>query len=260
MLGKLKQRLQSKETTIGFWLNTGSSPAAEIAGFTGYDWGLVDLEHGVGDLSTLLGQTIALERHGASPLVRIPVCEPYLVKRVLDLGVVGVMMPLVSTPEEAALAVRSMRYPPEGIRGVAGTTRAARFGTAFDDYFERANRELLTIVQVETREAVANIDEIAAIDGVDVLFIGPRDLSTGLGKPSDLQCTEFREAVAKVEEAARKSGKVMGTISTQPDRACELVKRGYGFIAVATTATLLSSNALARRRLFRSDNGELIHG
>jgi len=256
----LKQRLQSDETTIGFWLNTGSLPAAEIAGFTGYDWGLVDLEHGVGDLSTLLPQIVALERHGVSPLVRIPACEPYLVKRVLDLGVVGVMIPLVSTPEDAALAVKSMRYPPEGIRGVAGTTRAARFGTAFKDYFDRANRELLTIVQVETREAVANIDEIAAMEGVDVVFIGPRDLSTNLGKPSDLQCAEFREAARKIEEAARRSGKVMGTISTQPERARELINQGYRFIAVATTATLLSSSALERRRLFRYDDGELIHG
>lgn len=260
MLGQLKQRLQSKETTIGFWLNTGSPPAAEIAALAGYDWGLIDLEHGAGDFSTLLPQIVALERHGVSPLVRIAACQPFMVKRVLDLGVVGVMIPLVSTPEDAQLAARSMRYPPEGIRGVAGTTRASRFGMAFNDYFERANRELLTIVQVETRQAVDNIEEIAAVEGVDVLFIGPRDLSTNLGKPSDTQCAEFREATAKIEEAARKSGKVLGTIATQSERAHELIERGYRFIAVATTATLLASGAVERRRLFRSDEGEMIHG
>lgn len=260
MLGQLKQRLAAGETTIGFWLNLGSSLEAEIAGITGYDWGLIDMEHGVGDLSGLVHQVVALERHGVSPLVRIAACEPPLVKRVLDLGVVGVMMPLVSTAEDAALAVRSMRYPPEGIRGVAGSTRAARFGLGFSEYFERANRDLLTIVQVETREAVENIEEIAGVEGVDVLFIGPRDLSTNLGTPSDMDSAPFREATGKIEEAARKSKKALGTIATNPERARGLIERGYGFIGVATTATLLASSALARRRLFRSDEGDLIHG
>jgi len=186
--------------------------------------------------------------------------SPFFVKRVLDLGAVGVVIPLVSTLEEAQLAAKSMRYPPDGIRGVAAATRATRFGSEFKDYFARANRDVLTVVQVETRPAVDNVDAIAAVDGVDILFIGPRDLSTNLGVPGNWESPEFREALVKVEQAARNAGKIPGILSTRPEQAHELIKKGYRFVCVATTSGLLASSALERRRLFRSDNGELIHG
>jgi len=252
VLGELKSKLRAGETAIGCWLSLGSATGAEIIGMSGYDWALVDLEHGSGDFSVLLSQIVALERHGVTPIVRVAACEPSLVKRVLDLGTAGVVIPLVSTLEDAVIAVRSVRYPPEGIRGVAGTTRASGFGTSFKEYFERANRDILAIIQVETGEAVENIVDIAAIEGLDVLFVGPRDLSTNLGTPSDFESEEFKSAVASVEQAARDSGKIMGTICTRPDEAQRLIERGYHFIAVAADVILLGESARERRRLFSS--------
>src|SRR5579864_7331980 len=153
----LKQRALSGEVLAGTWLNLGSSLTAEIAGRAGFDWVLIDMEHGAGDQHSLVHQLQAIDTTKAAGIVRIAWNEAPRFKRVLDQGASGIMVPYVSTAEQAKLAVAAMRYPPQGIRGVARSNRAAGFGQDFATYFAEANDNLLTIVQIETSEAVANI-------------------------------------------------------------------------------------------------------
>ena len=164
----IRERALKRELLGGTFLNLGSSLTAEIAGNAGFDWVLVDLEHGAGDRSELLLQLQAIESTPAVPLVRIPTNDPVIFKRVLDLGASGIMVPYVQTADEARKAVAAMRYPPDGVRGVAVMNRACGFGPGFEEYFKSAGSRLLTILQIETPLAVDNIDAIAAVDGADV--------------------------------------------------------------------------------------------
>ncbi|MCA9034369.1 MAG: 2-dehydro-3-deoxyglucarate aldolase, partial [Planctomycetaceae bacterium] len=162
----------------------------EITAAIGFDWLLIDLEHGCGSLADLRTQLMAVisgGREGSTPapIVRIPSVDADIVKFVMDSGAAGIMFPYVSTTEDAAAAVSAMKYPPMGLRGVAGNIRATDFGTNWKTYFETANDRSLVVVQIETPEAVENADQIAAIDGVDVLFVGPLDLSVNLQCPND---------------------------------------------------------------------------
>jgi len=177
----IRERVLSGERMFGTWCNLGSHMTAEIAGLSGVDWVLIDLEHGSGDYDALVHQLQAVEGTPAAPLVRIAWNEPFRFKRILDLGASGIMVPWVNNAREAEIAAESMRYPPQGIRGVAMTTRATKFAAEFREYSSKANDNLLTIVQIERVEAVKNAEEIAAVDGVDVLFVGPLDLTTGMG-------------------------------------------------------------------------------
>ena len=152
-------------------------------------------------------------------------------KRALDLGAKGIMIPYVQNAEEARLAVDSMRYSPEGIRGVASSPRAAGFGREFDKYYAEANRKLLTVVQIETGEAVANLESIAAVDGVDVLFVGPLDLSISLDMPGRFDDPAFREVLAKVGEASRAAGKAAGILLPGPDLIKLVHSLGFTFVA-----------------------------
>jgi 2-keto-3-deoxy-L-rhamnonate aldolase RhmA len=167
----LNQRVQNQEVLTGTWLNLGSSSTAEMAANAGFDWVLIDLEHGVGDHPQLVHQLQAVSGTPAAPIIRIAWNDAPRFKRVLDLGASGVMVPYVNSAEEARQAVAATRYPPQGVRGVAKMNRAAGFGEDFDDYFAKANQNLLTVVQVETREAIDNAEAIISVDGVDVLFL-----------------------------------------------------------------------------------------
>ena len=179
----IREKTLSGEWMGGTWLNLGSSLTAEIAGKSGFDWVLVDLEHGMGDRYELVTQLQAVDATPAAPLVRIAWNDATLFKRVLDLGVSGVMVPMVNYAEEARRAAAAMRFPPEGVRGVAKMNRSSDFGPGFGDYFQNANSHLFTIVQIETHTAIDHLEEIATVDGVDVLFVGPLDLSVSLGVP-----------------------------------------------------------------------------
>jgi len=170
----LRERVLKGETMFGVAAQLGSALTVEMIGRAGFDWTWIDCEHGSGDYSELIHQ-IQVARLGESPaVVRIAWNEPTRFKRVLDLGAAGIMVPYVNTAKEARQAAQSMRYQPEGIRGVASSPPACGFGQGFDDYYAKANDNLLTVVQIETVEGVKNADEIAAVPGVDVLFVGPR--------------------------------------------------------------------------------------
>lgn len=248
----LRERALQREVLAGTWLNLGSNVTAEIAGRAGFDWLLIDLEHGSGDEAHLLGQLQAIGATDAVGIVRIPWNEAPRVKRTLDLGPSGIMIPYVNTAEEARQAVAAMRYPPQGVRGAARFTRAAGFSQEFDRYFAESNANLLTIVQIETPQAVAQVEEIAAIEGVDVLFVGPLDLSVGLGIPQQYTHPEFRAALLRVSEAARKANKAAGILLAAADQIAPTVADGFTFLAVGSDGGMVAAGMKSLRSAFKT--------
>jgi 4-hydroxy-2-oxoheptanedioate aldolase len=232
--GDFRARVLRREFLAGTWLNLGSSVTAEMAGLAGFDWVLLDHEHGPGSDVTILQQLQAVAATPAVCLVRIAANEPPRFKRVLDAGAHGVMVPYVSTADEARSAVSSMRFPPRGLRGVAKLTRATAFGANFDEYFSHAHEWLVTLTQIETAEAVANAAEIAAVDGADVLFVGPMDLTTSLGIAGQYTHPKFVEALTSVSAAAKDAGKAAGILLLDPSLFEMVRDLDYTFVALGS--------------------------
>jgi len=178
----LKKRLQQGETLNGCWLNLGSSVTAEIVGMSGFDWVLIDLEHGAGDEKEVYHQLQALEHTAAASIIRVEGAQRQRIHRVLDMGAEGIMCPRINNAAEAKTVVDGLYYPPDGNRGVAKMVRATGFGRNFPDYYKTSKENILGIVQIETVEALNHLDAIASLDGIDVLFIGPADLSMEFAK------------------------------------------------------------------------------
>jgi 2-keto-3-deoxy-L-rhamnonate aldolase RhmA len=240
---QVKRALREGRPTAGAWLTMCSAISAEIMSRGGFDWLLVDMEHGHGDYQTLLAQLQAIEGSDAIPVVRVQWNDPAVIKRVLDIGAYGVMVPWVSSRREVEAAVRAAKYPPAGIRGIAGSHRAGGYGRHAPEYWKRANDEILVVIQVETPAAVAEIDEIAKVPGVDVLFIGPGDLSTALGHMGDFGHPDVVAAMEKVETAARAHGIALGNITRSWEQARELYKRGYQFLTLCSDTSLVVQGA-----------------
>ena len=241
MVNSIRERALNRELCSGTFVNLGSSLTAEMAGQSGFDWILIDIEHGAGEHESMVTQLQAVSATPAVPIVRIANNDPPRFKRVLDMGASGIMVPYVSNAEEAEQAVASMRYPPRGIRGVAKLNRGSAFGSDFDDYFGRAHELLLTIVQIETQEAVNKIDEIASVDGVDVLFIGPLDLSVNLGIAQQFDHPTFLEAREKVSKAAEKAGKAAGILLMNGGQLDDTVEAGFTFVALGSDGGLVAA-------------------
>jgi len=225
-----KNRLLAGERLAGTFLNLGSSLVVEIAGCAGFDWLLIDQEHGVGGEDTLLHQLQAASATPAFPIVRIAANEGPRFKRALDFGAGGIMVPWVNNAAEAKAAVAAMYYPPRGVRGVMKFNRACEFGTGFADYSTQGHERLVLMTQIETAEALENVEEIAAVEGVDVLFIGPMDLTTSLGIQEQFTHPTYLAAVKRITDAARKAGKVTGILLLNP--ALLPMCQEYGITAV----------------------------
>ena len=230
----IREQVLSGRFMAGAWCNLASGITTDMAAIAGFDWILIDQEHGPGDSMTLLQQIQAIGTIPSAPITRIAWNEMPRFKQALDLGSAGIMVPYIETAEDATRAVSYMHYPPAGVRGVASSPRATRFATNFDAYFAAANHDLLTVTQIETAQAVKNADEIAAVEGVDVLFVGPMDLSISVGMPGKFEDKEYRAILGKVATAARECGKAAGILlpSTQ---LLELVyEMGYRFVAAGS--------------------------
>jgi 2-dehydro-3-deoxyglucarate aldolase/4-hydroxy-2-oxoheptanedioate aldolase len=239
----VKRWLREGRPTAGAWVSLCSPISAEIMSRAGFDWLLVDMEHGHGDYQTLLGQLQAIEGSPAIPVVRVQWNDPAVIKRVLDLGAYGIMIPWVANRAEAEAGVRAAKYPPQGIRGIAGSHRAGGYGRHAGEYWQRANDEILVVVQIETASAVADIDAIVRVPGVDVVFVGPADLSTSLGHMGNPTQPDVVAAIEKVETAARAQGIALGNITRNWDQARELYKRGYQFLTLTSETSLLVQGA-----------------
>jgi 4-hydroxy-2-oxoheptanedioate aldolase len=239
----LKKRLQQGETLHGCWLNLGSPLTAEMVGQAGFDWVLIDLEHGAGTEKDVLAQLQALSGTATIPIVRVESAESPRISRVLDMGAAGIMCPKVNDAAEAQKVVNHLHYPPFGQRGVAKMVRATQFGKNFNAYYESARATLLGIVQIETLEALEHLDEIAVLEGVDILFIGPADLSMAMGIFGQFDHPDFIAALKKIVQAAQKAKKATGILFFNPEEYAKYHKMGIRFIACGADATFVAEGA-----------------
>ena len=238
--GRLRARLAAGEPTVGTFVGTASPVAAEVCAAAGVDWVLLDLEHGAGGEEQVRDVVPAAGAYGVPTVVRVESTARIRLGRVLDLGAAGVMLPRMESVAEVAEAVRHLRYPPAGDRGVATYNRACRFGLD-PGALDRADGDVLTVVQIENARAVDQVDDIAAVDGVDVLFVGPRDLSHDLGVPGDLAAPAYLAALERVRAAALRHGKACGLLVADGAAAAAKRAAGWGFVAIGSDATLLAA-------------------
>jgi 2-dehydro-3-deoxyglucarate aldolase/4-hydroxy-2-oxoheptanedioate aldolase len=253
MQNPVKQKLQNGQRTIGAFLQTLSPVAAEILSGAGFDWLIVDLEHSPGGFDNLQSQVQAMNGSGVVPFARAPWNDPVAIKRILDTGVMGVLVPYVNTRAEAEAAVAACKYPPRGIRGVAGSPRAAGYTRNTMPYLTAANDETIVITAVETREAVDNLDEILQVQGLDGIFIGPVDLASSLGYLGDPSQPEVQELISVIEEKVLASDKFLGTLAANWDKARACFDKGYRWMVVmqdGATLVRVSDELVAR---FRGD-------
>jgi 2-keto-3-deoxy-L-rhamnonate aldolase RhmA len=248
---KIKEKMLHGEPTLGTWMSMAHPSIAEILAMAGYDWVVIDTEHSCIDVSEVLRLIIAIEQRGSVPLVRLAGIDPVQAKAVLDAGAAGVLVPMVNRKADAELAVQMTKYPLLGSRG-ACLARAQGYGENFDAYVQNANADTLLIVQIEHKDAVANIEEILSVQGIDGTFIGPYDLSLSLGIPGQLSHPEVLEAKRKVREATRAHGLVAGVHLVQPSTAVDdcrqAIMEGYRFIALGTDILFLGDSARALRK------------
>lgn len=231
--------LRAGEKQIGFWISLASPYAAEVVAGAGFDWLVVDLEHSPGDMLTTLGQLQALGPYHATAIVRTPWNDAVMVKRLLDLGPEGILFPMIQTAEEARAAIAATRYPPQGVRGVAGSARGNRFGRV-TDYYDKVADEVSVLIQIETCAAIDRAAEIAAVPGVDGVFFGPADISADMGMIGQPM---HDDVWARIMPAARKlmeMGVPVGTLVPDPLMAARLMNDGFSFVACGTDTGLLA--------------------
>jgi len=234
----LKRDLASGAARYGLWAGLADPVAAEIVAGSGLDWMVIDAEHAPNDLRTVLAQLQAVAAYPIEPIVRPVRADPALIKQYLDLGAQSILAPMVESAAQAEELVAAVRYPPRGIRGVA-TARAARWGRV-SGYWAGADDEICLIVQIETPAAVAAIDEIAAVDGVDALFVGPSDLGAALGHLGQPARAEVRSAVSDAITAISATGKAAGVLAATPDLAVEYAAAGATMVGLGVDTILLA--------------------
>ena len=237
----IRKRALRGDRLMGTFLNTGSAILAEVAGRSGLDWCQLDMEHGSGSWEMLANQLMALEGTGAAPIVRLPGLDPASFKRALDLGAHGVMIPNVNTADEARKAVSFSRYPPHGVRGVASMNRSAHYGAKFLERLETGFENTFVVVQIESPAAVENVDEIAAVDGVDALFVGPLDLSVSMGMARQFTNPDFIAATQAVVDAANRHNKASGILAFSPSEIAATYARGFNLVAVGSDGGMVAN-------------------
>lgn len=233
MTNKMRERLRAGKCLIGAWLQSSSATNAEIMASCNFDWLAVDMEHGSANVEQATTVFAVAERHGVTPLVRLPCADPYLARRLLDAGAQGVLVPVAEDATELSEFSSHCLYPPHGRRGV-GLVRGNFWGKTFDEYV--ANFRPLIIPMIETSKGVAQAEAIAALDPVDGIFLGPYDLSASMGDAGNFDRVEFKDAVETVRKACEKHKKVLGFHQVSPDKAAlkNCVEQGFGMIAYGT--------------------------
>lgn len=238
-----KDKLAQDKPLLGLWQALANNYTADICARTGYDWLLFDGEHSPNTAQTLLGQLQAVAPYPLEAIARVPMGEPVAIKQYLDIGFTTLLVPMVDSVEQARAVVTACRYPPHGIRGVASATaRATGFG-ADPAYLREVAERVTLIVQIESRAALENIDAIAAVDGVDALFIGPADLSASLGHLGNPGHPEVQQAITQAKEAIDRAGKPAGIFALSADDAQARMAQGYRFLSIGTDIGVLSRGA-----------------
>lgn len=264
-----KAALTRHQTQIGLWLSSGHAGLAEMLAGTGYDWLLIDGEHGPNDLLGVLAQLQGVSSACASlpvqasrphPVVRLPSADPVRVKQVMELGAQTLLIPMVDTPEQALAMAKAMRYPPEGSRGMGSSAARSSQWSRFQNYVNEANAQACLLVQVETVEALANIDAIALTPGVDGLFIGPADLSASMGYRGQANHPQVQAAITQAVERIHRAGKAAGILAMDEVQAKQWLAYGVEFVAVGIDLLLLSKAARQLRARFASDTEASLAG
>lgn len=237
----LKKRLAARELTIGSWLSFGYTPVCEMMAKAGFDWLVVDMEHTAIDVWQAQQLIQVIDLAGCVPLVRVGANDPLIIKRAMDSGAHGVIVPMVNTAEEARQAVAAVRYPPCGTRGV-GLGRAQDYGMGFQSYKDWVQQESIVIVQIEHIRAVENIEAILAVDGVDGFIVGPYDLSGSLGHPGDFDHPTVIAALSKVQQTMRERNAVGGyhVVHSNHQELKERIAQGYKFVAYGDDMVFLA--------------------
>ena len=244
-----RANLLAGKPLIGCWMSLANPMTAEVAGLAGFDWLLLDGEHAPNDVSTLVPQLMALKDSVSAPVVRPPWNEPVIIKRLLDAGFHNFLMPFVESAEQARAAVAATRYPPRGIRGVSVMQRNNRFGTV-PDYFKVIDDNITVLVQIESRAGLEAIDAIAAVDGVDGIFVGPQDLAAAMGHLANPSHPEVQAAMKHIIERARAGGKPAGTLAPVEADARRFMEWGATFVAVGSDLGLFRGATQALRDKF----------
>ena len=251
-----KRAILAGKPQIGYWCSLGSSYVTEILGGAGFDWLLVDMEHSPNDLNEVIAQLQSIPTGAAGtgspshPVVRPPWNDMVLIKRLLDGGAQSLLIPYIQTAEEAAAAVAYTRYPPAGVRGVAGTTRATRFGRV-PGYYQKAADEICVLVQIETKLGLDNLEAIARVEGVDGVFIGPADLAAGLGHLGNFMHPEVQAAITEAVRRIRACGKAAGFLAADEAVVHKYLDLGVTFMAVGQDITTLARESEKIARLYK---------
>ena len=236
---RLKARLKNDDRMPGLWLSMTSSYVAELVGHIGFDWLLIDGEHAPNDLQTTIVQLQVLKSSVSPVIVRPPIGQVHLIKQYLDMGVQSFLIPMVESREQAELMVKAVRYPPHGVRGVgAGSARASNFGH-IGDYTATANAQICLILQIESRAAIAALDDIAAVEGVDCLFIGPSDLSADMGYLGNPQAPEVQSVIEDAIRRIKAQGKAVGIYMSDERYARHYFDLGANMVAIGSDAAAL---------------------
>lgn len=240
----LKTKLRNKEVTLGSWLTLGNTGIAEIMANAGFDWLVVDLEHSTISIAEAGELIRTIDLCGVAPLVRLTSNDPNQIKRVMDAGAHGIVVPMVNTPEAAALAIAATRYAPDGSRGV-GLARAQGYGVKFKEYLQWQRDEPIVIVQIEHKDAIDQLDDILKVPGVDGFIIGPYDLSCSMGIPGHFEQPEFINVMTHIRETGQRLGCPAGLHIVEPDpQRLELsIQEGYTFIAYSVDIRMLDVSA-----------------
>jgi len=243
----LKARLKRGDVLIGSFITIGSADVTEIIAGAGYDFLVIDTEHGPMSVESTVDLLRAAELRGAPPVVRVAEASESAILRVLDIGAAGVQVPQVNSAETAHAVVRSSHYHPVGRRGLA-MPRAAEYGAlSVKEYFQRSLEQTLVIAQCESREGLEKLDEIAEVPGIDVIFLGPFDLSHSLGIPGEVENPQIKEAERRLVELCKKKGKAAGIFVVNGEAARRRIQEGFRYVAIATDSLLI--NAAARNEL-----------
>ena len=238
MPNSFRAALRANKPLLGCWVSLASNISTEILGYAGFDWLLIDGEHAPNDMASFIGQLQALKDSPSAPVVRPPWAEPVIIKRLLDIGFYNFLMPWIETGEQARAAVAATRYPPQGMRGMGTGHRSNRYGYV-PDYFTTINDNISVMVQIESAKGVDNAEEIASVDGIDGLFIGPSDLSAAMGFMGQPNHPDVQAAMARVLAAANKHKKSVGILAPVEEDARRYMDQGMTFVAVGGDVGLL---------------------
>lgn len=230
---QFRQDLREGKTLIGCWAALANPITTEVLGYAGFDWLLLDGEHAPNDIGTFIPQLMALKDSVSAPIVRPQSNDPVTIKRLLDIGFYNLLIPFVETEEEALRAVSSTRYPPQGIRGVSVSHRSNRYGLE-QDYFTKINHSICVMAQIESQQGVDNLDAIAAVDGIDGIFVGPSDLSAALGYLGQAGHPEVQKVIRHIFERAKAHGKACGILAPVEADARRYQEWGATFVAVGS--------------------------